>query len=141
MIQGGRQRWGENCSCKMASGWGCENLWMVEGCPPPRILQNALWPWRHPHPTQEEGSSSVLFGHTSPAWQPPWPHPGIFVSGPWPTWPRFPVWAYLAPGTDPHMGDGAGAPWGGVSWLRLQREGSGDLMAAPIPFFFHESCF
>lgn len=53
----------------MASGWGCENLWMVEGCPPPRILQNALWPWRHPHPAQEEGSSSVLFGHTSPAWE------------------------------------------------------------------------
>lgn len=73
--------------------------------------------------------------------QPPWPHRGIFVSGPWPTWPRSPVWAYLAPGTDPHMGDGAEAPWGGVPWLQLQREGFGDLMAAPIPFFFHESCF
>ena len=51
--------------------------------------------------------------------------PCVGISGPW----------------DPHVRKGAGAPWGGVSLVQLQREGSGDLTAAPIPFFFHESCF
>lgn len=42
----------------------------------------------------------------------------------------------------PPKAEGEGAPWRGVSLAQLQgEEGSGDLTAAPIPFFFHESCF
>lgn len=43
---------------------------------------------------------------------------------------------------DPHVGGGgAGTPWGGVFLVKLQGDGFDDLMAGPIPFFFHESCF
>lgn len=103
---------------------------MVVECPPPRTLQNALWPRRQPHSPTLRMRLQVQSYLDTPAWEKAAcadeaQLPCVGISGPW----------------DPHVREGAGAPWGGISLVQLQREGSGDLTAAPIPFLFHESCF
>lgn len=95
-----------------------------------------------PHPTaQDENSSSVLFGHISPV-----SVKAAYVG----TSRHFREWAFAGVAQLPCVGpSGLGPPCQGVVRGSLGRglpgaaagEGSGDLMPAPIPFFFHESCF
>lgn len=100
--------------------------------PPPRILQNALWPWRCPS-TPHEISSSVLCGCTSPVWE-----KTAYAA----TSRQFCEWAFAHVAQLPCVGTcgswvprlwgGAGAPWGGGSWY--SHKGRAPVTSRQLPF-------
>ena len=109
---------------------------MVVECPPPRTLQNALWPWGQPHSPTLRMRLQVQSYLDTPAWEKAasWPHPGIFVRGPVLTWPSSPVWAYLAPGTL-MCGKVQGLPGEGSPWCSCRGRAPVTSQQLPFPSF------